>query len=253
MLYPVFKTELYDATVSGLRISSVDGTAFLDNCAALVPYANGRNQVIIYDASGRQLVGYLSAQGAGETLASTGGPLDDGEIYNDPGFDDATKWAAQTNWVVNAAASSKAVSSGGNAGQSAYQQITIQKYYLYKAVCVCSDYTSGTLRFRAGGSINPETNITGTGTTTYRFTSVDSPANSSLQSGTAGSEFIGAASSVSLKRITAPSTDGVLIVSTKGGATRNFASANASFTYNAAGYRCVVLGSRRITGQGTYI
>ena len=59
---------VYRGTISSLRISSVDGTAFLDNCAALVPYADGNHLVEIYDASGRMLRGYLGAAGTGETL-----------------------------------------------------------------------------------------------------------------------------------------------------------------------------------------
>ena len=59
---------LITGTITGLRISSVDGTAFLDNCAALIPYADGNRRIEIYDASGRILQGYLKAQGEGEGL-----------------------------------------------------------------------------------------------------------------------------------------------------------------------------------------
>ena len=61
---------VYSGTISGLRISSVDGTAFIDACAALVPYADGNHLVEIYDASGRLLRGYLAAAGDGEDLGA---------------------------------------------------------------------------------------------------------------------------------------------------------------------------------------
>ncbi|MGB3988660.1 MAG: hypothetical protein WBK67_03165, partial [Minisyncoccales bacterium] len=65
-----FNPVVYSGTISGLRISSVDGTAMLDACAALVPYADGSHLVEIYDASGRMLRGYLSAAGDGEDLGA---------------------------------------------------------------------------------------------------------------------------------------------------------------------------------------
>ena len=47
---------LITGTATGMRISSVDGTAFLDNCAALVPYADG-NHLLNYDSANRMLRG----------------------------------------------------------------------------------------------------------------------------------------------------------------------------------------------------
>jgi hypothetical protein len=49
-----------------------------------------------------------------------------------------------------------------------------------------------------------------------------------------------AISAFSLKQVTAPSADGCTIQASKTDATENFGYKNASFTYNAASYLCVV-------------
>ena len=45
---------------------------------------------------------------------------------------------------------------------------------------------------------------------------------------------------VSIRPVTAPSTDGITIVSGKGGTTYNFAYKDAAFAYNAASYYAIV-------------
>ena len=87
---------IYSGTLTDVRISSVNSYAFLDNCAALVPYANGRNFIRLFDASGRIIEAYLKAPGAGETLSTTGGPLDNGEYITDPAFDADGSWTKGT-------------------------------------------------------------------------------------------------------------------------------------------------------------
>ena len=57
---------VHQSTLTGLRISAVDGTAFVDNGSALTPYADGNHQVSIFDSSGRELRGVLKAVGWGE-------------------------------------------------------------------------------------------------------------------------------------------------------------------------------------------
>ena len=57
---------VHQSTLTGLRISAVDGTAFVDNGSALTPYADGYHEISIYDSSGYELKGILKAQGTGE-------------------------------------------------------------------------------------------------------------------------------------------------------------------------------------------
>lgn len=61
---------VYRGTATGLRISAVDGTAFVDNLPSAVTdsYVNGNYLLEVYDASGRMLKGVLKAVGTGETL-----------------------------------------------------------------------------------------------------------------------------------------------------------------------------------------
>jgi hypothetical protein len=64
------KQVKYRGTVTGLRISAVDGTAFIDNAGATIPtYADGNHQIEIYDSDNRILRGVLKAAGTGETLS----------------------------------------------------------------------------------------------------------------------------------------------------------------------------------------
>jgi hypothetical protein len=49
---------------------------------------------------------------------------------------------------------------------------------------------------------------------------------------------------LAVKQVLTPSADGATIVSAKGGATANFQYKNASFTYNAASYYCLIRKAR---------
>ena len=64
------KQVKYRGTVTGLRISAVDGTAFIDAAnSSITDLADGNHQIEIYDASNRMLRGVLKAAGTGETLS----------------------------------------------------------------------------------------------------------------------------------------------------------------------------------------
>ncbi len=56
-------------TLTGVRISAVDGTAFLDDCADLIPYCDGRSIIRLKDSGGRYAIGVLGAHGTGEGLS----------------------------------------------------------------------------------------------------------------------------------------------------------------------------------------
>lgn len=65
-----FKNTL-TGTLTGVRISAVDDIAFLDNCVALQPYADGRSVIQLYDANGKYVEGILGNLGTGITLNPT--------------------------------------------------------------------------------------------------------------------------------------------------------------------------------------
>ena len=61
---------VYKGTVTGLTISAVDGTAFVDNLPAAVTasYCDGNYSIEVYDSAGRFVRGMLKAVGSGVTL-----------------------------------------------------------------------------------------------------------------------------------------------------------------------------------------
>jgi hypothetical protein len=225
---------LITGTITGLRISAVDGTAFLDNCAALIPYADGNRRIEIYNASGRILQGYLKAQGAGET---TGSDLVDG-------------W---TNYVTTPYETftpgtgpliTQAINAAGAIG-IAYKTITIANMLLKNTNAVT--VASGTAPYisiarNPGGSnkIQFDTNAI-----SYRTAaSGEYTYNNALIFAPGAVDF--ALTAYSLKQVLTPSTDGVTIVSTKGGAIYNFTSKDASFTYNDASYRYAIYDTLKV-------
>jgi hypothetical protein len=231
MLSTIYKTVVASGSISAgaALIDSTTANAFVGG-VDVSAYRNGNYQIHLYQAAtGKLAWGWISATApGGETL--------DVEKLNDPGFDDASKWAEQTNWIVNDGGSSKAVSSGANTGFSVYQTCsTVTKDGLFLASVVVSDYTSGTLRMQ-GGSTQPYKDITTTETANLYFTSFEAVNNVMLKSQTL---FIGACSSFSLKRVTMPAATGALLLSTKAGS-RGFAqdtgiNPNAAMTYTIYG------------------
>lgn len=225
---------VYRGTVTGLRISAVDGTAFIDNAGATIPtLADGNHIIEIYDSAGRFLRGYLKAAGTSESLATTGGPLDDGEIVTDPSFDNAGSWACQTGWAVSGGVATATDAVNPNqVGQNL--SIGIVGAGLYKLVVVVDSITSGTFTAVSTDFVFPVLSV---GINTYYRTIVSQNMwRIRPSSGTANGVF----SSTSIKKVTTPSNTGATIVSTKGGTTYNFAYKNASFTYNAASYYVVI-------------
>jgi len=80
----VSSNVVYRATLTGLRISSVNGTALIDNAGATVPtLADGNHLIEIYDSAGLALKGYLKAAGDGEDLGAeiNTGTLTEGGSY----------------------------------------------------------------------------------------------------------------------------------------------------------------------------
>jgi hypothetical protein len=241
---------VYRATISGLRISSVAGTAFLDACAGLVPYADGNHRIEIYDSAGRQLVGYLSAQGAGETL--------DVEKLTDPGFEAWTSASNLTSYTegsqISVAQETTEIHGGSNSckltenGTGGIGGSTNNSLYQSGGTAgmmlKCSAWikrSSGAAAFQIGTGYT----IAASQASAADWTQVSGYATLVLSTymctmGAAAASNVFFVDDASCKQVLAPSTDGVTIVSTKGGAVPNFAAVNASFTLNAASYYCIV-------------
>ncbi len=216
---------LITGTITGLRISAVDGTAFLDNCAALVPYADGNHLVEIYDSSNRMLKGVLKAVGSSEGLGDN--PADFATInLND--------WTTTTATITSNTSFDTTANGAYIMPVNSTTRATIGK--LYKAYLkgtgtVMNLYIQGMsgqpnyVRMTSGGATDY-----GTAVNTYlRIGAISSsnPLSASIES-------------MSWQEVLAPSSSGATIVSAKGGTTYNFAYKDTSFTYNAASYYCIV-------------
>ncbi len=77
------KEQVYSDTVSGLTIASADGTALIDNVAAIVAYMDGNHLVEIEDSAGNIISAILVSQGTGEVVGTTidSGTLTEGILY----------------------------------------------------------------------------------------------------------------------------------------------------------------------------
>jgi hypothetical protein len=225
---------LITGTITGLRISAVDGTAFLDNCAALIPYADGNHRIEIYDSSNRMLKGVLKAAGSSEMLGD--------ELITNGTFDNTTGWTPQGgSWSGFSWEISGGVATATNTTKYFYQSSV---YGVGKLIKFGADVvvTSGTVRLALDNMNNGfSITTTGIGQTSYRTkTTVN-------ESGLFGiTSFTGTVDNFTAKQVLTPSSSGATIVSAKGGDIYNFASKDASFTYNAASYRYAIYDTLKV-------
>jgi len=229
-----FNPVVYSGTIS-LRISSVDGTAFLDACAALVPYADGNHLVEIYDASGRMLRGYLGAAGDGEGLGSEllGTWVNSGanpfETFDGSAPPNIASAINTTGYAVADSTLSSALTLGmllKSANNITLNSGAAPKLNIHSG--------SGSI-----WNVNELQLVSGPNETycTQRATIAGGTALLRLyhDSGVVGDW----SSANSYKQVTGPSADGCTIVSAKGGAVQSF-SYKGTFTYNEASYQVIV-------------
>ncbi|MFZ2809446.1 MAG: hypothetical protein WAZ60_23935 [Desulfosalsimonadaceae bacterium] len=186
-------------------LSLLDGSAFLANPSANISGFAGRKLTIT--AGANTLVGWGLSAGTAEAL--------DSEIFASPAFD------ANTGWTF---AGGACEISGGKFyiwGDSSYGYLTdanaLTVGCVYKTVPVVSRNTATYLSIEFGTNILQSTGITSAARYGTAF------GNGYFKYGQAGAGTIDIDSST-LKKVTAPGTDGLLIVDAKGGATRNWTS-----------------------------
>ena len=212
---------LYQITSSGAGT-----TVFFDDVVikrvTLPLYADGNHLLEIEDSLGNVASGVMSEQGSGETLGS--------ELVVNGTFDsDLSGWLA-TNWLWDVG---KAQAVVGNTNSLVQNILTLG--VLYKGSVDVTGVTAGTLRFRTGNSYTAGY-ITSDGSYEYYGICVG---NTQLLL-SRDTLFDGAVDNISAKQVTAPSTSGALIVSEIDGATQNFVSIPAGFTFNESSYICRV-------------
>lgn len=246
---------VYRDTITGLRVSAVDGTAFVDalpqavlDLIALYP---GALLFEAYDSSNRKLSGVLDAVGTGETLG--------GELVTNPGAE-----AALSNM--------NGVALSGNV--ATFSQSTTQKHagtYSNKVAGTAVESTIN-VRFLDGSNCGLTAGVlykqsewvyvaSGQSITSYNLnirnnagTTYESQSSTTLDAFTQLSGYftdddvqrvlytlllplnianvIMYLDDLSVKQVLTPSTSGATIVTEKAGATFNFNNKNASFTYN---------------------
>jgi len=227
----------YRGVITGLRISAVDGGAtesggaFVDALPSavtdLVVAYPGDLSFEAFDSAGRMLRGVLKAVGSGETYLDLIGGTDPALMNGDFSLGDDGKWAKGPGWSIAGGVGVKAV----DASDSNIYQELLTTNCLYKA-SYTSVATAGQFSMRFG---TVTTEARNSGTWTYYRTSNGTTA------GVRGYDItVGTVDLVTFKQVLTPSASGATIVSAKGGAVYNFNYKNASFTYNAASYLCIV-------------
>jgi hypothetical protein len=219
-------------TLTGVRISAVDAGAFLDNCADVLPYVDGKSIIRLKDADGKSNIAILGAPGTGETYL---------ERLNDTGFDDGSKWIQGAGWSL---AGSKGV--GNTASNQAISQVSSTE--IGRLFLTSYDVVTYT------GTASQKININCTGTVgTLRSTTgtfaqyLVGSANSNVFSlfGVFGFGFVGTVDNFSVKQVLTPSIQGCTLLNAPGGA-QSFISKDAAFTYNAASYTYEIFTTLRI-------
>ena len=226
---------LITGTITDLRISSVDGTAFLDNCAALIPYADGNHQIEIYDSSNRMLRGVLKAAGTSETLGN--------ELI--------TGWTnSLTNPYETFTTSGKDVTSAVNSSDIGTSNTnncfsSRKLYYIVINTTINSGISS---HYRAYQS-NTIIISSGAGEKSSYYTAASNDNYLGVFQSTIGDW----SATFTIKQVLTPSASGATIVSSKGGAIYNFTSKDASFTYNAASYRYAIYDTLKVSRPTRYM
>lgn len=234
---------LYDDTVSSLRISAVDGTAFIDNLpAAALGYVNGRNWVTITDSAGKKLEGVLKAKGTGETLGS--------ELVTNGTFDtDTTGWTAGNNATLSIDTQRLKVTNGVSSGAGQGRQtVGVETGGLY---IVSGDAINGTSTARI--SIDKDDYswagdyyaAYGVLSETY-LTALTNALLWTLTEGTVVSGTYNFFDNISTKQVLTPSTSGCTIVDGELSTTQNFASVEAGFAFNESSYSLTITREREV-------
>ena len=216
-------------SLANIRLSLVNGTAFVDFSAVgtLTPYVGQR--LTLTDSAGKKAVGYLKSVGTGETL--------DSELI---GWTNNPSFAYETFTVNGDTINLDAVINSAGYG-IAYNTLGTAQGKLFK-VTYNMTLNSGTApEFVAGSNTSYSNKLvvlsSGTaGSRTGYFVGRYATEYAGFNTGN-GTETNFATASTSLKQVLTPSATGVTITSTRGGSVYSWESIESGFNYNdSAGY-----------------
>jgi hypothetical protein len=234
-------------TVINMKISAKDGVAHVDLSTANVLTDHIGHLLTIIDSAGKKISGWIKAAGTGETLATTGGPLNDGELLADPTFDSAGSWtiANAGEWDVNVSNAGKATAINTGTNSLVYQNPTTSEGMLLKLTTVCDSLTGGKYRGYVAAQYLKFALIETVSSLDW-YGTVGSGADNVGIDGNGG--FSGTFTSISCKQVMTPSATGVTITTTKDGATYNWTSKESGFNYNdSANYIYTISGEFTVT------
>lgn len=212
-------------TQANMKISAVDGTAFVDFGAANVLTSKLGHLLKIRDSSGRAIQGFIDAAGTGETLSET---------------DLAAGWDFTSGWSPGSVGASIVDTNTFTTiyGAGIYKNLGLGAGRLYQFI-IAGTVSAGFFRlldFDAAVSI---LNGFGTNYVVWKVTNKQVYFYNSLAATTDITTF-------QCKQVLTPSSTGVTIVNTKGGSTFNFALKNSAFNYNdSSGYTYEIIQVRQ--------
>lgn len=208
---------VYKGTITGLRISAVDGTAFIDNAGATIPtYADGNHLIEIYDSANRMLKGVLKAAGTSATegsdsartfVAETGTPTIAGDQIT---FSNALEGVKESDYWINGGLYLVDWSITSHSG--------IGNFYLF------------------GGGL-ATTGISKAANGNYTSYITSNSVNLRIVSGFGCS---GITTINSIKQVLTPSSSGATITTLKNGDVYNWSYKNSSFSFNSASYYVII-------------
>ncbi|MGA3015925.1 MAG: hypothetical protein ABSF62_02315 [Bryobacteraceae bacterium] len=228
-------------TQANMRLSTVNGTAFVDFGAAgeLTPYTG--QLLTITDSASNTITGYIKAAGTGETYGS--------QLLANTAFSNTTGVSAGSGATIASVAGGQSgnalrVTSSDTSGwDQAYESIATAVGYLLKASTYMEKGTDSQAVFQLQQAATPWGNYNGAGTTTASWSSNYTVYATMSQTGlnvifaaccTATSGLTNLYDTASVTQVLTPSTTGVTITSTSGGTTYNWASQGGSFNPNDA-------------------
>jgi hypothetical protein len=215
------------------QLSLADGQAFIyDSTITLTAYANVGYKIEVSDGA-KKATGYISTAMSSTTYGSELiTASDDRTFASDTGF-----WAKNAN-VTIADGVCHYTAATQYEGISKTTAITITNRKLYTGLATISSFSAGNLAIICGDAVSQTQS--GDGAKTFYCTASD--AGNIFRFNARGATNTFDIDDVSLKEVTAIN-GGVQIVSTSGGATRNWESIESGFNYNAASYTIRIIPS----------
>ena len=205
---------------ANMRLSGVNGTAFVDAGVAGLLTNNIGKMLCIRDAAGVVIRGWIKAAGTGETYTDlvVG---DDSTFASNTGF-----WTLNTGWAIG----SGVVSFTAGVSSSLNRSNLFSSYQLCKYSVDIIAISVALATVRAGATVF--SNFTTTGTKSGYGTVGTGTTNGMAASATTNLT----ADNLVMQQVLTPSSTGVTIVSTEGGSTYNWTEIGTGFNWNAASY-----------------